>query len=56
MRGRSELTFSQRRLTNRQQVHEKVLYIINSSGKCKTKMIYYCILIRVAIIKNTRGN
>ena len=52
----SELTFSKRRHTNSQQVYEKVLYIINSSGKCKTKMRYYCILIRGAIIKSTRGN
>ena len=53
MGGGPEQIFHQRRHTNGQPTHEKMLNIINHSGKCKSKphMRYHLTSVKTAIIK-----
>ena len=57
MDGETEEAFSQRRHTNGQEVHEKMLNITNHQGmQIKTTMRYPLAPIRMDFIKNTRRN
>ena len=57
MDGETEEAFSQRRHTNGQEVHEKMLNITNHQGmQIKTTMRYPFAPIRMDFIKNTRRN
>ena len=54
---RSEYTFFERRLTDDQQVHEKILNIINCQGnEIKTRIRNHFTSVRMAIIKKIRNN
>ena len=56
MGKRTEQTFFLRRHTDGQQVHEKMLNIINHQGNAiKTTMRYYPTPIRMAVIKKTEN-
>lgn len=57
MSRRHEQTFLQRKCTDSQQTHEKMLNITHSSRKLqiKTTMRYHLIPVRMAKIKNTRN-
>ena len=53
----SEQTSFQRRYTDSQQVHEKVLNITDHQGNAiKTTMRYHLTHVRIAIIKKKRNN